>query len=228
MTYTPVEGAWTRKELLPQGPIEGTKGWEARVYDDSKLLQTVKLKNGLANNHVNGVDFQGDVVWVATSKGVSRGILRRPRAMSRRRTIAQSCCGLLVCGLPWRFGIRRHARQADPAPRHPIKDPAEEPQRKRKEEHPLRQYSSKISSPSDKYVKEPYKKFWVEGDSPVMFWGPGRDKPDPEVATVKIGVIAPVERSYETYVGRSVVRGMQMALEMPMPQAATRASPSRR
>lgn len=80
VTYTPVEGAWTHKERLPSSPIEGTKGWEARVYDDGKLLQTVKLKNGLANNHINGVDFQGDVVWVATSKGVSRGAIQEAKA----------------------------------------------------------------------------------------------------------------------------------------------------
>jgi ABC-type branched-subunit amino acid transport system substrate-binding protein len=58
-----------------------------------------------------------------------------------------------------------------------------------------------------------------------MFWGPGRDKPEPEVKTVKIGVVAPVTRSYETYIGRSVLRGMEMALEdanasgvIPQPQ----------
>jgi ligand-binding sensor domain-containing protein len=79
VTYTPVEGAWTKKNMVPAGPIEGDKGWEARVYDDSKLVQTVKLKSGLANNHVNGVDFQGDTVWVATSKGVSRGTLKEAK-----------------------------------------------------------------------------------------------------------------------------------------------------
>jgi ABC-type branched-subunit amino acid transport system substrate-binding protein len=67
--------------------------------------------------------------------------------------------------------------------------------------------------PFAKYVKEPYKKFWVPSDSPTMFWGPGRDKPEPEVATVKIGLIAPIMRSYETYIGQSVGRGMEMALD---------------
>jgi branched-chain amino acid transport system substrate-binding protein len=33
------------------------------------------------------------------------------------------------------------------------------------------------------------------------------------VATVKIGVIAPIERSYETYIGQSVVKGMQIAID---------------
>jgi len=64
-----------------------------------------------------------------------------------------------------------------------------------------------------KYVKEPYKKFWVPSDNPITFWGPGRDKPEPEVDTVKIGVIAPVTRSYETYIGQSVLHGMQMAID---------------
>jgi len=67
--------------------------------------------------------------------------------------------------------------------------------------------------PFANYVKEPYKNFWVPSDSPVMFWGPGRDKPEPEVETVKIGVIAPITRSYETYIGQSVLHGMEMALD---------------
>ncbi len=67
--------------------------------------------------------------------------------------------------------------------------------------------------PFANYVKDPYKNFWVPSDSPVEFWGPGRDKPEPEVDTVKIGVIAPITRSYETYIGQSVLHGMEMALD---------------
>lgn len=63
------------------------------------------------------------------------------------------------------------------------------------------------------YVKEPYKKFWVPSDNPIEFWGPGRDKPEPVVDTVKLGVIAPMQRSYETYIGQSVVKGMQLAID---------------
>jgi hypothetical protein len=74
VTYTPSDPAWKHGNAAPQGPIEGTKGWEARIYDDAKLLEVVKLEHGLANNHINGVDFQGDDIWVATSKGVSHGI----------------------------------------------------------------------------------------------------------------------------------------------------------
>ncbi len=75
VTYTPSDPAWKHGNQAPTGPIEGTKGWEARIYDDSKLLQVIPLAHGLANNHVNGVDFQGDDLWVATSRGVSRGTL---------------------------------------------------------------------------------------------------------------------------------------------------------
>jgi ABC-type branched-subunit amino acid transport system substrate-binding protein len=67
--------------------------------------------------------------------------------------------------------------------------------------------------PFANYVKEPYKNFWVPSDSPVMFWGPGRSKLEPEVETVKIGLITPITRSYETYIGRSVLHGMEIALD---------------
>jgi len=64
VTYTPTHG-----------PMKGDKGWEARIFHENELLETRKLSKGLANNFVLGVDFQGDDVWVATSKGVSRGTL---------------------------------------------------------------------------------------------------------------------------------------------------------
>jgi ligand-binding sensor domain-containing protein len=63
VTYTPTHG-----------PMEGKKGWEARVYQGDKLLEVHKLPHGLANNFVLGVDFQGEDVWIATAKGVSHGI----------------------------------------------------------------------------------------------------------------------------------------------------------
>jgi branched-chain amino acid transport system substrate-binding protein len=67
--------------------------------------------------------------------------------------------------------------------------------------------------PWSRFVANPYKKYFVPSDSPVMFWGPGREKAEPELDSVKIGIITPIERSYETYIGRSVLRGMQIALE---------------
>ncbi len=73
VSYVPSDPAWkhSRTPVGADGPLEGTKGWEAQIYDDSKLIKTVKLEHGLANNHFYGVDFQGEDVWVATSKGVS-------------------------------------------------------------------------------------------------------------------------------------------------------------
>jgi hypothetical protein len=49
--------------------------WVARLYEEGNLLETIPLEHGLANNFVLGIDFQGDDVWVATSKGVSHGTL---------------------------------------------------------------------------------------------------------------------------------------------------------
>ncbi|MBZ5498671.1 MAG: regulator [Acidobacteriia bacterium] len=80
VTYTPADPAWSRNQVPPAEPIEGTKGWVAKVYNDNKLLETIKLEHGLANNHIYGVDFQGDDVWVATSKGVSHGALVQKKA----------------------------------------------------------------------------------------------------------------------------------------------------
>jgi ligand-binding sensor domain-containing protein len=76
VSYVPSDPVWkhSRTPVGAEGPLEGTQGWEARIYEDAKLIQTVKLEHGLANNHFYGVDFQGDDVWVATSKGVSHAL----------------------------------------------------------------------------------------------------------------------------------------------------------
>lgn len=66
VTYTPIHG-----------PMEGDKGWEARVYQEGNLLEKHKLEKGLSNNFIWAVDFQGEDIWVATSKGVSRGTLEK-------------------------------------------------------------------------------------------------------------------------------------------------------
>ena len=63
------------------------------------------------------------------------------------------------------------------------------------------------------FVKEPYHKYFVPSDAAIAFWGPGRDKPEPEVATVKLGLLAPLERSHETYMGRPILNGMRMAID---------------
>jgi len=67
--------------------------------------------------------------------------------------------------------------------------------------------------PFHDFVKEPYHKYFVPSDAAIAFWGPGRDKPEPEVATVKLGLLAPLERSHETYMGRPIANGMGMAIE---------------
>ena len=63
VTYTPIHG-----------PREGDKGWEARLFQEGKLLEKRPLKAGLTNNFVWYCEFQGEDIWVATSRGLSHGI----------------------------------------------------------------------------------------------------------------------------------------------------------
>ncbi len=63
------------------------------------------------------------------------------------------------------------------------------------------------------FVTEPYHKYFVPSDAAIAFWGPGRDKPEPDVDTVKLGLLAPIERSHEIYMGRPIRNGMQMAID---------------
>lgn len=67
--------------------------------------------------------------------------------------------------------------------------------------------------PYGKFVKEPYKKYFVPSDSAVTFWGPGREKPEPEVDKVNLALLAPMERSQESYMGKSMYNGTKMAIE---------------
>jgi ligand-binding sensor domain-containing protein len=55
------------------GPDQFAGPWEARVYHEGEVLERIPLAHGLANNFTWGMDFQGDEVWVATSKGLSHG-----------------------------------------------------------------------------------------------------------------------------------------------------------
>ncbi len=64
--------------------------------------------------------------------------------------------------------------------------------------------------PFARFVEEPYKRFFT---TPLEFTGPGKDKPEPDVETVKIGLLAPLERSHESYLGLPMLYGVQMALE---------------
>ena len=111
--------------------------------------------------------------------------------------------GLLTCSLLFALGQQTA----------PTKPPDQKTSDEKKKPEPIYGNTPEDLKPFANYVKEPYKNYWVPSDSPVMFWGPGRDKPEPEVETVKIGVIAPINRSYETYIGQSVLHGMQMALD---------------
>ncbi|MEW6744393.1 MAG: ABC transporter substrate-binding protein [Planctomycetota bacterium] len=56
----------------------------------------------------------------------------------------------------------------------------------------------------------PYKRFFLEA---LEATGPGRDLPEPDVATVKIGLLAPFERTHEGYMGRPIYDGVVMAID---------------
>ena len=76
--------------------------------------------------------------------------------------------------------------------------------------------------PYGRFVRRPYKLFFVE---PLEFTGPGREKPEPEVETVKIGVLAPFERSHEGYIGRPILWGSQVAVDEANEQGGYRGIP---
>lgn len=59
-------------------------------------------------------------------------------------------------------------------------------------------------------VSQPYRRFFVK---PLEYPGPGRDKPEPPLDTVKIGVLAPLERTHEDYLGRNILKGVRLAIE---------------
>ncbi|MBT3346193.1 MAG: ABC transporter substrate-binding protein [Gemmatimonadetes bacterium] len=64
--------------------------------------------------------------------------------------------------------------------------------------------------PFARFVQEPYKTFFVDS---LAFHGPGRDKSEPHVETVRIGVLAPLERSHEAYIGQPLLNGIEMAID---------------
>ena len=79
--------------------------------------------------------------------------------------------------------------------------------------------------PFGRFVQEPYHRYFVPSDAAITFWGPGREKPDPDVPTVKIGLLAPLERSHETYMGISIKRGTEMAIEQANANGGYRGKP---
>jgi branched-chain amino acid transport system substrate-binding protein len=64
--------------------------------------------------------------------------------------------------------------------------------------------------PFGKFVQRPYKQFFV---NPLEFNGPGREKPEPDVDSVVIGLLAPLERSHEAYIGRPMLQGVRLAID---------------
>ena len=76
--------------------------------------------------------------------------------------------------------------------------------------------------PFGSFVTKPYKQFFVE---PLEFTGPGREKPEPEVETVKLGILAPIERSHEAYLGRPMLWGTEMAIEEANAQGGYKGKP---
>jgi ligand-binding sensor domain-containing protein len=61
---------------------ENGKGGEIIITEGDKVT-TEKVATSISNNFVLGVDFQDDVIWVATSKGVSRGIARKTESSAK-------------------------------------------------------------------------------------------------------------------------------------------------
>jgi branched-chain amino acid transport system substrate-binding protein len=106
-----------------------------------------------------------------------------------------------------------------PAPPKPPADPAGE----KEEKAPVGGRYSDPQPKDDVYantpkelqpfarLKEPYKRFFLE---PLEANGPGRDLPEPtDVKTVKIGLLAPFERTHEGYMGKPILDGVKMAIE---------------
>ena len=98
----------------------------------------------------------------------------------------------------------------------PAKDSAVRPEKGAGEETKKKELYGNVSDelePFGRFVQEPYHRYFVPSDADITFWGPGREKPEPDVPTVKIGLLAPLDRSHETYMGISIKRGSEMAIE---------------
>jgi branched-chain amino acid transport system substrate-binding protein len=79
--------------------------------------------------------------------------------------------------------------------------------------------------PFGTFVEKPYHRYFVASDAAITFWGPGREKPDPDVPTVKIGLLAPLERTHETYMGISIKRGSELAIAEANAQGGYKGKP---
>ena len=76
--------------------------------------------------------------------------------------------------------------------------------------------------PFGRFVRRPYKQFFVE---PLVFAGPGREKPEPSVDVVKIGLLAPLERSHEAYIGQRMLAGARLAVDQANAEGGYRGKP---
>lgn len=64
--------------------------------------------------------------------------------------------------------------------------------------------------PFGRFVQRPYKQFFVD---PLEFTGPGREKPEPDVDSVVIGLLAPLDRSHEAYIGQPMLLATELVIE---------------
>ncbi|MFC1573045.1 ABC transporter substrate-binding protein [Candidatus Eisenbacteria bacterium] len=64
--------------------------------------------------------------------------------------------------------------------------------------------------PFGRFVTKPYKQFFVD---PLEFTGPGREKPEPNVDSVVIGLLAPLKRSHEAYIGQPMLQAARLAID---------------
>jgi len=69
---------------------------------------------------------------------------------------------------------------------------------------------------------EPYKQFFVDS---LIYTGPGRDKPEPDVATVRIGVLAPLEGSNDAYIGQPMLKAIELAVDEANAEGGYRGKP---
>ncbi len=138
--------------------------------------------------------------------------------MRRKARIACAAAALLIAGGMWTiFGQQQTGNPRDPDPKKTAAaaSAAQRPDAKSEEAKKRELYGNVPDDlePFRDFIGEPYKRYFVPSDAAVTFWGPGREKPEPDVSTVKLGLMAPLERSHETYIGRSIMRGMQLAIE---------------
>ncbi len=135
--------------------------------------------------------------------------------MNRVTRMTIALVALLLAGGAWVLFGQQQAQDTKKSPPPKTTESAAQQPSVKPEDAKKRELYGNVPEdlePFRDFVGEPYKRYFVPSDAAVTFWGPGREKPEPDVATVKLGLMAPIERSHETYIGRSLLRGMQMAI----------------